>query len=105
MAGSSTSSSSTSAQQAVSLDANRKGALYATRNLLRLMREGKQHLGYQLTDGERRAGRHWWPFGDRSKPARLQAQPALVRPSLRIAGLVVLAILLRNRRRPPGGAS
>jgi len=64
------------------------------KNLLRLMRECKQHLGYELNEAERRAGRSWWPFGRKSTPQTLQPQPTLVRPSLRIAGMVIAAIAI-----------
>jgi tetratricopeptide (TPR) repeat protein len=64
----------------------------ADKKLLRLVRECKQHLGYELTDAERRAGRRWWPFGGKTKPAKLQSAPTLVRPSLRYAGLAILAV-------------
>jgi len=61
---------------------------------MRLVRECKQRLGYQLNEAERRAGRRWWPFERKPKPQTLQRQPTLVRPSLRIAGLAILAISL-----------
>lgn len=77
-------------QQMLGLDA----AFQRDKNLIRLMRECKQHLGYQLTDAERRAGRRWWPFGRKQKLPALQSQPTLVRPSLRYAGLAILAVLL-----------
>ena len=64
------------------------------KNFLRLIRDCKQRLGYQLTDAEKRAGRRWWPFGRKQKTAKLQGQPTLVRPSLRIAGLVIVAIMI-----------
>ncbi|HEY8182955.1 MAG TPA: tetratricopeptide repeat protein [Thermoanaerobaculia bacterium] len=64
------------------------------KNFLRLIRECKTRLGYQLTDAEKRAGRSWWPFGRKQKPAKLQGQPTLVRPGLRIAGLVIVAIMI-----------
>jgi len=62
------------------------------KNLLRLVRECKQKLGYQLTDAERRAGRRWWPFGAKQKRAKLEGAPVLVRPSLKIAGIAILVI-------------
>ncbi len=62
--------------------------------LLRLMRECKKHLGYELNDAERRAGRSWWPFGRKQKRVTLQAQPTLVRPGLRYAGLAILVIMV-----------
>ncbi len=62
------------------------------KNFLRLIRECKNHLGYQLSDAERRAGRSWWPFERKQKTAKLQGQPTLVRPSLRYAGLAILVI-------------
>ena len=64
------------------------------KNFLRLIRECKTRLGYPLTDAEKRAGRSWWPFGRKQKPAKLQGQPTLVRPGLRIAGLVIVAIMI-----------
>jgi len=68
----------------------------ADKNLLRQIRECKQHLGYQLTEAERRAGRRWWPFGrsTKLKPMKPQGATALVRPSLAIAGLILVAISL-----------
>ena len=77
-------------QQLVTLEP----AYMKDKSLLRLMRECKQHLGYELNEAERRAGRRWWPFGRKTKPQTLQAQPTLVRPSLRIAGLIIAAIML-----------
>ena len=63
--------------------------------LLRMVRDCKRQLGYELTDAERRAGRRWWPFGGaKTKRAALQGQPTLVRPSLRYAGLAILVITL-----------
>jgi tetratricopeptide (TPR) repeat protein len=109
-------------QQAIAQNSNRDGALYllgtsfmrlmrwnealhafqqllsaepkymADTNLLRLVRECKQKLGYELTDAERRAGRRWWPFGGKQKPAKLQAAPVLVRPGLKIAGIAILVV-------------
>jgi tetratricopeptide (TPR) repeat protein len=75
-------------QQLLSLEP----AYLKDKNLLRLMRECKKHLGYELNDAERRAGRSWWPFGRSQKRVKLQGQPTLVRPSLRIAGLAILVI-------------
>ena len=77
-------------QQLVALEP----AYMQDKSLLRLMRECKQHLGYELNEAERRAGRSWWPFGRKAKPQTLQAQPTLVRPSLRIAGLVIAVIAI-----------
>jgi len=113
-------------QKAMSQDFNRNGALYLLgkshmklshwnealnsfqsllaaepkyqkdKALLRLVRDCKQHLGYELTDAERRAGRRWWPFGGgaRTKRAALQPQPTLVRPGLRWAGLAIVVIMI-----------
>lgn len=65
------------------------------KSLLRQMRECKLHLGYELTDAERRAGRRWWPFGGKkSRPATPSAAPTIVRPSLRYAGIAILAVML-----------
>ena len=109
-------------QRAVSMEGNKLGALYllgtsqmklsrwndALNNyqqlltlepaytkdkaFLRLVRECKQRLGYQLNDAERRAGRSLWPFGKKEKRAKLQGPPVLVRPSLKIAGIFILGI-------------
>ena len=111
-------------QQAVAQSANKKGALYllgssqmklshwadalnafqqllamepkyvGDKKFLRLIRECKNHLGYELTDAERRAGRRWWPFGGKTKRAKLQDTPTQVRPSLRYAGYAILAVSL-----------
>ena len=64
------------------------------KQLLRLVRDCKRQLGYELNDAERRAGRRWWPFAAKSKRATLQPQPTLVRPGLRYAGLAILVIVL-----------
>ena len=64
------------------------------KQVLGLVAECKRHLGYELNPAERRAGRRWWPFGGKAKRATLQAQPTLVRPSLRYAGLAIVAIML-----------
>jgi tetratricopeptide (TPR) repeat protein len=113
-------------QRSISQDANKRGALYLLgkcqmklsrwndalnsfqqllsvepaftkdKQLLRLMRDCKKQLGYELTDAERRAGRRLWPFGGGTrKRASYEPRPnTLVRPSLRYAGLVILAIML-----------
>lgn len=64
------------------------------KKFLRMMRECKQHLGYELTDAERRAGRSWWPFNRKTRRPKLQSGPTLVRPSLRIAGIALLALVI-----------
>jgi tetratricopeptide (TPR) repeat protein len=71
---------------------NLEPAYARDKNFLRLIRECKNHLGYELSDAEKRAGRSWWPFARKQKTPKLQGQPTLVRPSLRIAGLVIVVI-------------
>lgn len=63
---------------------------------VRLIAEAKKQLGYILSDEERRATRRWWPFGGSKsrKQPKLQSQPTLVRPSLRIAGFFILALMI-----------
>lgn len=66
----------------------------ADKALLRLMRECKLKLGYELNDAERRAGRRWWPFGGKRKRATFQKTgPVTVRPGLKIAGIVLLVVM------------
>jgi tetratricopeptide (TPR) repeat protein len=62
------------------------------KKFLRMIRECKQRLGYELTDAERRAGRSWWPFSRKTKQPKLQSAPTLVRPSLRYAGIAILVL-------------
>ncbi len=112
-------------QQAATQDANRMGALYllgdscmklmrwqealhafqqlvalepkytADKSLMRMMRDCKQKLGYELNDAERRAGRRWWPFGGTRKRAGFQASgPVMVRPGLKLAGIAILVFML-----------
>jgi tetratricopeptide (TPR) repeat protein len=64
------------------------------KKLLRLIRDCKQHLGYQLTDAERKAGRSWWPFGRFGKRPKLQSGPVMVRPALKYAGLALLVLII-----------
>ncbi|HEV7765454.1 MAG TPA: tetratricopeptide repeat protein [Thermoanaerobaculia bacterium] len=64
---------------------------------LRLIAECKRHVGYELTDAERRASRRWWPFGSATKKAKHPAMAGpsrLVRPALVIPGLIVLALAI-----------
>lgn len=72
--------------------------LYANdKAFLRLVAECKRHVGYELTDAERRASRRWWPFGSptkRAKRAALAGPAPLVRPALVIPGLLVLALII-----------
>ncbi|HYI10062.1 MAG TPA: tetratricopeptide repeat protein [Thermoanaerobaculia bacterium] len=62
------------------------------KKFLRLIRECKEKLGYELTDAERRAGRSWWPFG-RKKKWTGPKEPAMVRPALKWAGLALLVLI------------
>jgi tetratricopeptide (TPR) repeat protein len=64
---------------------------------LRLIAEAKKQLGYVLSEEERKASRRWWPFGGGAKKPKqpaLQGGPTLVRPALRIPGLIILALAL-----------
>lgn len=66
------------------------------KTFLRLIAECKRHLGYQLTDAERRAGRSWWPFGKKKKNEQpvLQAHAGTVRPSLRYALVAIAGLMI-----------
>lgn len=111
-------------QQASAQDANRAGALYllgdscmkltrwqealqafqqlvaleprytVDKSLMRLMRDCKLKLGYELNETERRAGRRWWPFGGKRKRADFQKGPVMVRPGLKIAGYILLVVMV-----------
>jgi Flp pilus assembly protein TadD len=70
-------------------------ALETDKSLLALVADCKKQVGYDLTPAEARAGRRWWPFGQRErKPPTLAAPPTLVRPSLRYAGIALAALAL-----------
>ena len=75
-------------QQLLSLEPKFMG----DKKLLRLVRECKEKLGYQLTEAERRAGRNWWPFGRKQKRVKVASAPTLVRPGLRYAGYALLVV-------------
>jgi tetratricopeptide (TPR) repeat protein len=66
------------------------------KTFLQRIAECKRNLGYELSDAERRASRRWWPFGKSKtrKQPKLAGSPTLVRPSLRVAGLILLAVML-----------
>lgn len=76
-------------QQLLSLEP----AYLGDKKLLRTIADCKKQLGYELTPAERSASRRWWPFGRKQKRPQLAAQPTLVRPGLRWAGIFVVVLM------------
>lgn len=67
------------------------------KKFMRLIADCKRRLGYELTEVERKAGRSWWPFGKNKPPKQPKLQaggPNAIRPSLRIAGIAILVLML-----------
>ncbi|HEV8580517.1 MAG TPA: tetratricopeptide repeat protein [Thermoanaerobaculia bacterium] len=60
------------------------------RDLLRQMKACKEALGFPLTDAERKAGRRWWPFGDRKRLSTPRATSGM--DGRRVAALLGIAL-------------